>query len=214
MLNFFEMIEQRRLKKSDADIYDVVLTITLPDGKKKNITYSVYAETENDAYELGNKLRFREQEKIDEGATTIDRLGLNILEMKDNKLGLIFPWKDPVYKRSFSRGSRLPMLRAKAQSKAIVQLLLGDHKKILKDQMDDSKINKLIVGCIKSYFICGSLLLIIAYSAFTNISAGRHSLYIVCALLASSLYTLICLYFTVRKHKTLLSWKLGATNGE
>lgn len=214
MLTLIEMIEQRRLMKSDADIYDVVLTITLPDGKSKDITYSVYAETESDAYELGMKLRFREQEKINEGATTIDRLGLNILEMKDKKLGLIFPWKDPVYKRSFSRGSRLPILRAKAQSKAIWQLLLGDHNKILKDEMDDSKINKLIVGCIKSYFVCGALLLIIAYSAFTNISSDRHSLYVVSAILASSIYTFICLYFTVRKHKTLLSWKRGLTDGE
>lgn len=212
MLNLFERIQQHKLMKANADVYDVVLTITLPDASEKDITYSVFAESEEDAYELGNKLRFREQEKINEGSGTIDRLGLNILEMKNNKLGLIFPWKDPVYKRSISRGTRLPILRAKAQSRAIIQLLMDNHTTINRDELDKSELNKLIIGCVKSYFICAALLIIIGYSAITNISSGRDSFYIISAIMASSIYTVISLYFTVRKHRILLSWK-EANNG-
>ncbi len=208
MLTLFEKFEQKNLKKNGAKSYDVTVTLALSDGEKKDIEYTFYALTDNDALELGERIRYREQEKIKEGDSVLDRLGLNFRETLSNKWGLIAPWKDPIYKRSIMRGSKLPILRALSSFRSIESFAKSSYPIITKSDLTRSDINTHIFKCIKDYIFCAFIILFSVSSlAISWINGTSNFVYWLCCALFVLVFCVTQLMKSINKHKVLLLWK-------
>ncbi|MGP4943193.1 hypothetical protein [Pseudoalteromonas nigrifaciens] len=208
MLTLFEIIEQRKLKKNGADTYEVTAKVFLKNGQEKLIELDFYAEDEREAINMAERLRLREQAKLNEGDTTIDRLGLNFKETLDNKWGLIAPWKDPVYKRSIVRGCKLPFLRAASNMRTLKSSAFKDYKTLLKSDLDNEGMNKHINKCIKDYIFCAFIFLFSTYSlAFSWFNEETNTAYWMCCFLFVTVFTSTQLAKAIYKHKLLLKWK-------
>lgn len=208
MFTLIEKYEQRKFKKNGKPSYQITIKLIVGPDKFIHKEYDIFASNEDEALEIGERLRFREQEKIDEGDTLIDRLGLNFKEIRNNKLGLILPWKDPVNKRSISRGMRLPALRAFQTIKVLKKAASKNYSVLNRENLNRADINNQIVECVKGYIFCSFITLFATYTLAINLFSGSVNL----------AYWLICFLFIlvfcisqlaklVIKHKKLLNWR-------
>ena len=128
--------------------------------------------------------------------------------MFNNKWGLIAPWKDPVYKRTLIRGTRLPLLRFLYDLKFILKTGKSDHNWVKKSELDKDKINKHISSCVKDYFVCAFVIIITTYFLLINLSNGKSDMaYLVLSSLFGYLFAFFHLFKVITKHRILLSWK-------
>lgn len=208
MFTLFEKYEQRKFQRDGKPSYQVTIKLITGSDKFSYKEYNIFANNEDEALEIGERLRFREQEKLDEGHTLIDRLGLNFKEMRNNKLGLILPWKDPVNKRSISRGMRLPALRAFQTIKVLKKAATKDYSVLNREHLNRDDINKKIVDCVKGYIFCSFIALFATYTLAINLLSESVNIayWFICFLFVIVFCTTQFVKLVV-KHKTLLSWR-------
>ena len=207
MLTLIEKIEQHRLKKNNASIFTIEFSIFHDNKTMTKSTYEIYAKNELEAEYLGEKLRYREQKKLEDGESTYQQWGLDYKESLKHKWGFIAPWKDPIYKRSLIRGTRLPILRFKAAFNVLVHEAKNTrqlHKKNLSLSEINTYIQRSIVGYFSSIIIifCG---LFCVYNAI-NSKSDLFSIFILGAIFCFFI-GLIQLAKIAYNHKLLLKWK-------
>ena len=172
-LTLIEIIEQKKYKADGCDLYD--LRIENPLGGSP-IPMKLYAPNDNDAKELGGRVYLRIVSSI---KTPLKReFGLDFTEFKDNKLGAIIPWRNPIIRRSVKNSIHAPSLRSKAIWQQITKAI--KHKPEKSTSVDDqqSHISNLqkqqVYGCIAAiiaFVLC--VLLVLHSIQIGNWAPGR-----------------------------------------
>lgn len=214
MLTIVEIYQQNRLKNKGAELFEVTVGIITKNDEIEEHSLEFYAENEDEALLMGEKLRFRMQEKINEGNNLIDRLGLNFRESLNNKWGFIAPWKDPIYKRSLIRGTKLPYLRILADFKSLIASSESKYTWVKKEKLTRSEINDHISKCVRDYFICAFIFIFTTYFLIINLLNNHpNTMYLLMASGFSYAFGSIHFIKVIIKHRVLLSWK-GDKDGQ
>ncbi|PCH95091.1 MAG: hypothetical protein COB83_09730 [Gammaproteobacteria bacterium] len=208
MLTLFETIEQKQLAAKGAELFTIDVTIVHVDDKQTTTSYELYAKSLEKAENLGEKLRYREQNELKQGETRLEQWGLGYKNVLKNKWALIAPWKDPVYKRSFVNGTRMPALHFKSAAKEMARTMFKKNKAINKKDLTLEDINERIQTSIYGYFsvlvifVCFLLsvysVIYISHSVFSGFGLGALFAFVSGGTqLAKVIYN----------HKLLLKWK-------
>lgn len=214
MLTLAEIYQQRKLKREGAEHFEVTVGVINANNEVEEHNVGFYAQNETEALLLGERLRFRMQERVNEGSNLLDRLGLNFREALSNKWGLIAPWKDPIYKRSLLRGTKLPFLRIVNDLRTLKNSSESKYVWIEKETLNNSEINEHISKCVRDYFVCGFIFIFTTYFLIMNLINGySDTLYLILACAFSYSFGCLHLIKVTIKHRTLLLWK-GASNGK
>lgn len=160
-----EKMEQRRLKKSGADLYQIAV-----ENEKTNETISIglYAESPDDALLLARRISKRSERNL------MKDLNFDFREIKQNKWGLILPWKDPVNIRSVDKAINMPWKRSKSMIRDIVTASTGKNK-IDVNELSDKELLEMKTANVKNNFVSLLFLVIGLYIYFTgssHLSAG------------------------------------------
>jgi hypothetical protein len=150
MFTQLEKREQKRLKSANADLYTIDVSNEATQGL---VEVKVYAESEGDAILLARRISKRTERDL------LTDLNFDIREIKQNKLGLILPWKDPVNKRSVNSSIKMPLKRSKNIIKDIISASTGRNR-ISVAELSQKQILDMKTACMKSNFV--SLILFIA----------------------------------------------------
>lgn len=169
------MINQKRLKIKGADLYTVAYQVEVEDELITN-EVQIYSESDELAQELGEKIQFRIQEKNKEGRTLLQRLDISPKDLWDNKLGILLPWKDPIYKRSLHRGSRLPALRFRAQFNNLRSVTFKNPSSLNISDHSKDDIDALIQKCIIGYFCTAIIFVIFLFCLFNAFQSNSNNI--------------------------------------
>jgi hypothetical protein len=179
MFTQLEKIEQKRLMKKGADHYTVEVS---NDITKETQIVSLYAESEEHAIMLSRRLSKRSENNL------MTDLNFNLKEIKDNKLGLILPWKDPVNKRSVNTAIKMPLKRSKNIVKDILVAAKGTNS-IEVSSLTDEQLLAMKTSCLKNNFVSLMLLIVGIYIYFSASTDGVNILSIaLCAVVSITTY--------------------------
>jgi hypothetical protein len=169
-LTQIEKIEQNRLRKKRADIYTVEVENEVT---KESITVDLYANSSEDALILARRISKRSEKDM------LQELSFDLREIKQNKLGLIFPWKDPVNQRSVKNAINMPLKRSKNMIRDIVSSTKGRNI-IHVDELSADDISKMKTTNVKTNFVSLILFVVAIYIYF--IGSGENTNYLSVAL--------------------------------
>lgn len=161
-LTLVERLQQKRLERNDATIFTVQVE---NEFTQKKMEINLYAESEEDAILLARRVSKRSERNL------VKDLNFDISEIKDNKLGLIIPWKDPVNIRSVNDAVKMPLMRSKSLFNHTVSAIKNKNT-INLDALDENETDSIKTACFKSNFVSLILLLISVYIFF--IGSGSH----------------------------------------
>lgn len=153
MFTKIEQIQQKRLAKNHAPLYTIEVT---NEATQETIEIGIYAVTEEDAILLAKRISKRSERSL------VKDLNFDIREIKDNKLGLFLPWKDPVNIRSVNDAVKMPLKRSKNLLKNIFEAAKGKNI-IHLDELDERQLENLKTACMKSNYVSLILLMIAVY---------------------------------------------------
>jgi hypothetical protein len=206
MLSLIESAQQIYLKKKGANEYPLILTVLGKGGEKLKYEIMVFAYDEEEALGLGEVLQKRLTEKALSKGLMYD-LGLNVTDIKDNKLGLILPWKNIVLKRSLNNGVALPMRRSYSMLRQI-GVNVKSFKKIPLISLTEEQIKNRQKKCVYSFFVNSGLLLMALILMLQAVfsTTGFFSVYSYSA----TLLIIYCSMVFFQIHKTqqiLINWR-------
>lgn len=162
MFTQIEKMEQGRLRKAGANLYTIDVT---NDSTNETIEVKVFSESDSDALLLARRISKRTER------TLLEDLNFDIREIKDNKLGLLLPWKDPVNKRSVNTAIRLPLNRSKNLIVDIMKATKGKNT-IHTSELDDVQLSEMKSACMINNFI-SLILLIVGFYIYFNAAEGQ-----------------------------------------
>ncbi|MFT6778535.1 MAG: hypothetical protein ACJAV1_002475 [Paraglaciecola sp.] len=181
-----ERIEQNRLRKAGAAIYTVNVE---NESTGKEIDLDIYAECEDDALMLARRVSKRSERDL------FKDLNFDLSEIKNNKAGLILPWKDPVNRRSVNQAINMPLKRSKNIIRDIVAAATGTNT-IKITELSNDKILEIKTACLKSNFVSLILFIVAIYIYF--IGSGENINY-----LSVGLCLVVSLTSYVKTRKTM-----------
>ncbi|MFT7006666.1 MAG: hypothetical protein ACJAXJ_001174 [Colwellia sp.] len=164
-LTQFEKIEQRRLKKLGANLYQIDVE---NEKTKETIDIELFAESQENALLLARRISKRSERNL------FKDLNFDFREIKQNKLGLIFPWKDPVNIRSVDKAININLKRSKSMIRDIVSATNGNNQ-IDVNELSDNNLQKMKTANVKNKFVsllCFVIGLYLFFNGSSHLSTG------------------------------------------
>lgn len=138
-----ERIEQNSLKNSGAKFYQIDVE---NEKTQKTIHVNLYANSEEEALLLARRISKRSERNL------FKDLNFDFREIKQNKLGLILPWKDPVNIRSVDKAINMPLKRSKNMIRDIISASNGLNQ-IDVNKLKNDEIQTMKTANVKSNFV-------------------------------------------------------------
>jgi len=174
-LTQLEKIEQLQLKKNRKELYSIDVSNEITGT---TLQLDLYANTSEDALLLARRISKRSEKSF------ITDINLNLTEVKNNKLGLILPWKNPVNKRSVNAAIKMPLKRSFSLIKDISLATKGSNQ-IQMSTLTDEALQKMKTTCLKHNFVSLLLLFVGVYIYFVGASDTTNNLSVMMCLVVS-----------------------------
>lgn len=171
-LTQIEKLAQRRLRKAKADLYSVDV---VNENTGDTISLELYADSEHEAILLGRRISKRTERSL------LKDMNMDLSEMKDNKLGLVLPWKNPVNQRSVEKSITMPLKRSKSIVKDILAASRGTNC-IDVTQLDTQELEKMKTSCLKNNFVSLIFLFIACYVFYITYNSNPLNLTVILCL--------------------------------
>jgi len=157
MLSLLEKAQQRHLKNRGSNEYPLTLTVVNKNGEHIVNEITIFANDEVEARDFGSIIQKRLQVKtLSKGF--LYEWGLSLSDIKNNKLGLILPWKSIVLKRSINNGVAIPLKRSLSMARQI-SVNVKSFKKIPLSSLSNKEISNRLKNSVYSFIVNSALFL-------------------------------------------------------